>query len=354
MSAALEGASVDLIEVVLCILDPRQRDATVALLRETSGFSVVAQAGNGEELVAMCREHQPDLLVMDESAGEDARRTLQRLVTERPLPALLLVSKERMSGMQRNLDIFRVAVMDRSRMLSRDNVGLSSVRTQLQLLAARGKEVKRTLPRDGLESVVEELLREDAGPNGDTPSDDVKDMASIPRDLLLVVVAPNSTSLLGGLLAQISSTRVPVVVLMDGGVENARAMGLVGARSSFPVFPLERSVHLRRLHGVSVGTLDGPISVQDELILVATRGSFVLDDTVASMQSLGSAGITFVLSRHEGSVSETSVASVVDGGGAVVRLSHRTQPSTKDLGAAALLPIHQGAWLWNHMLPRRV
>ncbi|HJR46208.1 MAG TPA: response regulator transcription factor [Actinomycetota bacterium] len=35
------------------------------LIESTTNFAVVAEAGTGEEAIAMCEKHQPDLVIMD-------------------------------------------------------------------------------------------------------------------------------------------------------------------------------------------------------------------------------------------------------------------------------------------------
>src|SRR6185312_7307131 len=62
-------------------------------LLERSGFEVVAEAHDGEEAVALAREHEPDLAVMDVKMprldGIDAAR---RILEERPIPIVMLTA----------------------------------------------------------------------------------------------------------------------------------------------------------------------------------------------------------------------------------------------------------------------
>ena len=62
-------------------------------LLERSGFEVVAEAHDGEEAVALAREHEPDLAIMDVKMprldGIDAAR---RILDERPIPIVMLTA----------------------------------------------------------------------------------------------------------------------------------------------------------------------------------------------------------------------------------------------------------------------
>jgi DNA-binding NarL/FixJ family response regulator len=68
----------------------------VASLLERSGFDVVGQAGDGEELLAVVREHEPDLVLVDirmppahETEGLDAARAIRE---EFPEAGILVLS----------------------------------------------------------------------------------------------------------------------------------------------------------------------------------------------------------------------------------------------------------------------
>jgi DNA-binding NarL/FixJ family response regulator len=70
--------------------------AGLASLLERSGFEIVAQAGDGEELIAAVREHRPDVAIVDirmppayETEGLDAAQVIRR---EFPEIGILLLS----------------------------------------------------------------------------------------------------------------------------------------------------------------------------------------------------------------------------------------------------------------------
>ena len=62
-------------------------------LLDTAGYTVVAEARDGEEAVELAREHEPDLAIMDVKMprldGIDAAR---RILDERPIPIVMLTA----------------------------------------------------------------------------------------------------------------------------------------------------------------------------------------------------------------------------------------------------------------------
>ncbi len=81
--------------VVLADDDVLLREGMAGLL-ERSGFEVVGQAGNASELIALVREHRPELAIVDirmppsqTSEGLDAARVIREEV---PQTAILVLS----------------------------------------------------------------------------------------------------------------------------------------------------------------------------------------------------------------------------------------------------------------------
>ena len=79
----MEEADVAATRVVVADDDVLLREGLAGLL-ERSGFEVVAQAGDGRKLVALVREHTPDLVIVDirmppthTTEGLDAARTIR-------------------------------------------------------------------------------------------------------------------------------------------------------------------------------------------------------------------------------------------------------------------------------------
>jgi AmiR/NasT family two-component response regulator len=62
-------------------------------LLERAGYEVVAEARDGEEAVALAREQQPDLAIMDVKMPRlDGIEAARRMLEERPIPIVLLTA----------------------------------------------------------------------------------------------------------------------------------------------------------------------------------------------------------------------------------------------------------------------
>ncbi|HZO96509.1 MAG TPA: response regulator [Gaiellaceae bacterium] len=62
-------------------------------LLERAGYEVVAEARDGEEAVALAREHEPDLAVMDVKMPRlDGIEAARRMLEERPIPIVMLTA----------------------------------------------------------------------------------------------------------------------------------------------------------------------------------------------------------------------------------------------------------------------
>ena len=58
-----------------------------------AGFDVVAEARDGEEAVALAREHEPDLAIMDVKMPRlDGIEAARRILDERPIPIVMLTA----------------------------------------------------------------------------------------------------------------------------------------------------------------------------------------------------------------------------------------------------------------------
>ena len=58
-------ASTDVIKVVIADDHPVVREGLVAIFKSQSDIKVIAEATNGEETLELCREHSPDVLLLD-------------------------------------------------------------------------------------------------------------------------------------------------------------------------------------------------------------------------------------------------------------------------------------------------
>ena len=62
-------------------------------LLESHGFEVCAEARDGEEAVALAREHSPDLAIMDVKMPRlDGIEAARRILDERPIPIVMLTA----------------------------------------------------------------------------------------------------------------------------------------------------------------------------------------------------------------------------------------------------------------------
>jgi AmiR/NasT family two-component response regulator len=62
-------------------------------LLERAGYDVVAEAHDGEEAVALAREHEPDLAIMDVKMPRlDGIEAARRMLHERPIPIVMLTA----------------------------------------------------------------------------------------------------------------------------------------------------------------------------------------------------------------------------------------------------------------------
>jgi response regulator NasT len=62
-------------------------------LLERAGFDVIAEAKDGEEAVALAREHEPDLAIMDVKMPRlDGIEAARRILDERPIPIVMLTA----------------------------------------------------------------------------------------------------------------------------------------------------------------------------------------------------------------------------------------------------------------------
>jgi response regulator NasT len=62
-------------------------------LLERAGHEVVAEAHDGEEAIALCREHQPELAIMDVKMPRlDGIEAARRILDEQPIPIVMLTA----------------------------------------------------------------------------------------------------------------------------------------------------------------------------------------------------------------------------------------------------------------------
>jgi two-component system response regulator DesR len=80
------------------------REALASLLGLEPDLEVVAQAGDGEEAVALAERHAPDLVVLDlEMPGIDGVEAARRILARRTVPVVLLTRHARPGVLRRAL-----------------------------------------------------------------------------------------------------------------------------------------------------------------------------------------------------------------------------------------------------------
>jgi len=81
------------IRVVVADDHPVFRSGLRTLVQESPDLSFVAEAADGEEAIALCREHAPDVVLMDirmpRTSGVEATR---RIVAEQPMVGILMLT----------------------------------------------------------------------------------------------------------------------------------------------------------------------------------------------------------------------------------------------------------------------
>ena len=90
------------IRIILADDHAMMREGLRAILETELGYSVVAQAGNGRETVALVKEHRPDLVIMDISMpdmnGIEATRQVMQEMPRTKVIALSMHTDKRFVG----------------------------------------------------------------------------------------------------------------------------------------------------------------------------------------------------------------------------------------------------------------
>jgi response regulator NasT len=75
------------------------------MLVERAGFASVVEARDGEEAVALAREHEPDLAILDVNMPKlDGIEAARRILAERPLPIVMLTAYADEASVARAVD----------------------------------------------------------------------------------------------------------------------------------------------------------------------------------------------------------------------------------------------------------
>ena len=94
MSGATDGGAAPRPPLVLVAEDGTIVRLDLArTLVERAGFETVVEARDGEEAVALAREHRPDLAILDVNMPRlDGIEAARRMLAERPLPIVMLTA----------------------------------------------------------------------------------------------------------------------------------------------------------------------------------------------------------------------------------------------------------------------
>ena len=94
MSGATDGGAAPRPPLVLVAEDGTIVRLDLArMLVERAGFETVVEARDGEEAVALAREHEPDLAILDVNMPRlDGIEAARRILAERPLPIVMLTA----------------------------------------------------------------------------------------------------------------------------------------------------------------------------------------------------------------------------------------------------------------------
>ncbi|MBC2604614.1 response regulator transcription factor [Pelagicoccus albus] len=69
------------------------RDFLVRVIRQRFGFEVIGEVSTGEEAYQLCREHRPDLAILDlRLPGITGQELAERLISEQPETKILIIS----------------------------------------------------------------------------------------------------------------------------------------------------------------------------------------------------------------------------------------------------------------------
>ncbi len=78
--------------VLVAVRAPKVREAVVAMIGALEGFTVVAEAGSGQQAILAARTHRPALAVVDQDLGGcGGAWTVQTLREERIVPAIVAI-----------------------------------------------------------------------------------------------------------------------------------------------------------------------------------------------------------------------------------------------------------------------
>lgn len=336
------------IRMLVCVPVGAEREAIATLMESLAQFEIVGFVEAGDEVASAARRHRPDVLVLDEAlAGTGTLRLARRLAQERPLPTLLLVEdvaaiSERDERMFRQL---RMHPMPKAGLRLGDAASLSFARTRLMLLASRAKEPKATLDKGAMSGILTELRAEakESGIGSRT-----EDLARSPRDVIVVAGAREAETSTAQLLRRVGSTRVPVLVTVDGLPDSVPGTA-VWTRA------LEDGVKLRRATGIYLAPAAADVFLGSDLIACefGIGRSRSPARVIESATQLGSRALVVSLSPGDPDLT-LALDRVTRGGGATGWLADADGSAAPRMPTGSVpLTMIELVWLLQQTAPHR-
>lgn len=339
----------------MCVADLATRDAMSSALKRCGFFEVVGEARDADELGEQLHMEYPDVVILDTAvSGEAVEAFLLDASAGRPVPALVLQPREtgKRAKSSGRWSITRLGkdVLFKQDLLSRNHVWARLLALADQLTASRHTQTATKLD----EMIKAERAR--ARHSGHRP--EVVALATWPLDLILLCGGRGSDEVLGSVLAKLATTRVPVLVVVDGEHPLDERRHLT---PRIPVQSLDQTVSVRRASGFLLAPANGIVTVGTEDIhLEQSHDPLSAAASVTSAGALHS-GLLTVLLSDDGTSTAMALGSVLNAGGLVATLEAAEAPGPEGPVAAmtwqvakTALRIDELAWVIEHAVPRRV
>jgi len=229
----------------VCVSDPQQSVAIMALLAECVDFEVIAAANAPEEAVEFSRTLSPDMLIIDDPLTDGRGIEIaNELLLERAMPTMLMADKFT-APIPAWLKKAGISVLSRDIVRSDQENTRAHVRTRLQLLGARCCQRRRTQTAGTLH---EALTRLRARTHGIEVSPELRALYEKPLDLMVLMGGEGSCQRFRDLLAIAGHPRIPILAAIADPRIDSPVTGL--ADSNKLASRVENTVALRDLNGL--------------------------------------------------------------------------------------------------------
>ncbi len=318
-------------------------------------YEIVGESADGEELAGLLTLQYPDVVILDTAvSGRGIEMFLMQASAGRPVPTLALVDTESGKKHKTKSRKWKLNRLGKDVLFRDDVVSRNHVWARLLALADDLTAAKHTQTASKLQELIKgELAR--ARHSGMRPT--VVALATWPLDLIILAGGRGSAEVVTKLLPKIRSTRVPVLVAVDGEQPvDPRAFG----SNRVNVRKLDESLELRRCEGLLVAPADGVVTFDPTTILLESGfDSLEAATTISAAAQLGPAGMTVLLSGSTDLA--MTLGSVVNAEGVVAAIDPAESPIPEGPEAAiswqvarAALTTDELAWVIEHAVPRRL